>query len=229
MKKLALALSVAAAFTGSAIAADLPARPYTKAPPPPVAAVASWTGCYVGAGGGYGMWDQENTLFRSTAPRDQLTDTFTAGGRGYFGTVQGGCDYQFGVGSQVHHRCLRRLRLLELQGQGGSARDRHRWRREDELGLVGRRPRRLGRRTQVPHLFQRRLYRGDLRSSQLHRDWWTSLWCAGSDSFRTGRLTGAISSAPAMNTRSAFCPACSGKRNTGSRSSTPRPIRSVTS
>ena len=25
--------------------------------------------------------------------------TATAGGRGYFGTVQGGCDYQFGLGS----------------------------------------------------------------------------------------------------------------------------------
>ena len=95
MKTLALALSVAA-FTGSAIAADLPARPYTKAPPPPVAPVASWTGCDVGGGGGDGMWDQENTLFTSVAPRTQITDTFTAGGRGYFGTVQGGCDYQFG-------------------------------------------------------------------------------------------------------------------------------------
>src|SRR5580692_9725648 len=83
MKKLALALSVAAAFSGSAIAADLPARPYTKAPPPPVAPVASWTGCYVGGGGGYGMWDQENTLFTSGTPRVQATDTFTAGGRGY--------------------------------------------------------------------------------------------------------------------------------------------------
>ena len=50
----------------------------------------------MGAGGGYGMWDQENTLFTSVAPRTQITDTFTAGGRGYFGTVQGGCDYQFG-------------------------------------------------------------------------------------------------------------------------------------
>ena len=29
----------------------------------------------------------------------QVTDTFTNGGRGYFGTVGGGCDYQFSVGS----------------------------------------------------------------------------------------------------------------------------------
>jgi outer membrane immunogenic protein len=32
MKKLVLALSAVAAFTGSALAADLPARTYTKAP-----------------------------------------------------------------------------------------------------------------------------------------------------------------------------------------------------
>jgi outer membrane immunogenic protein len=95
MKKLVLALTAAAAFTGSAIAADLPARTYSKAPAP-VAYAPSWTGCYVGGGGGYGLWNQENTLFdTSTTPRTQLSQTTTEGGRGYFGTVQGGCDYQF--------------------------------------------------------------------------------------------------------------------------------------
>ena len=34
MKKLVLALTAVAAFTGSASAADLAARPYTKAPAP---------------------------------------------------------------------------------------------------------------------------------------------------------------------------------------------------
>ena len=46
MKKLVLALSAIAAFTGSAIAADLPARTYSKAPAM-VAPVATWTGCYI--------------------------------------------------------------------------------------------------------------------------------------------------------------------------------------
>lgn len=32
-------------------------------------------------------------------PRILEDGTATAGGRGYFGTVQGGCDYQFGLGS----------------------------------------------------------------------------------------------------------------------------------
>ncbi len=104
MKKLVLALTALAAFTGSASAADLAARPYTKAAPPP-APVVSWTGCYIGGGGGYGLWNQENRDyldpgFRGATTRTALTDTMTTGGRGYFGTVQGGCDYQFGLGSQ---------------------------------------------------------------------------------------------------------------------------------
>ena len=51
------------------MAADMAPRAYTKAPPPPVAVVASWTGCYVGGGGGYGMWNQENTRFDSMVRR----------------------------------------------------------------------------------------------------------------------------------------------------------------
>src|ERR1700716_1182978 len=95
MKKLVLALTAAAAFTGSAVAADLPARTYSKAPAP-VAYAPSWTGCYVGGGGGYGLWNQENTVFSdTTTPRNQRFQTTTEGGRGWFGTVQGGCDYQF--------------------------------------------------------------------------------------------------------------------------------------
>jgi outer membrane immunogenic protein len=97
MKKMLFALAALAAFTGSASAADLPARMPMKAAPPPLP-VASWTGCYVAGGGGYGMWNQENTEF-TDIPRVQTTYTKTDGGRGYFGTVQGGCDYQFGLGS----------------------------------------------------------------------------------------------------------------------------------
>jgi len=95
MKKIVIALTALAAFTGSASAADLGARPYTKAPAAPVAYAPSWTGCYIGAGGGYGMWNQENTQFVDGPPRVRLQDTHTNGGRGYFGTVGGGCDYQF--------------------------------------------------------------------------------------------------------------------------------------
>jgi outer membrane immunogenic protein len=96
MKKLAFALvAVAATFTtGSAFAADL--RPAVKAPPPAPVAVANWTGCYISGGGGYGLWKQENTDYLDGPPRVRITDTYTAGGDGWFGTVGGGCDYQFG-------------------------------------------------------------------------------------------------------------------------------------
>jgi outer membrane immunogenic protein len=109
MKKLALALSAVAAFTGSAIAADLPARPYVKAAPVAYVPAPSWTGCYVAGGGGYGMWNQENTTYeRSNTEgvsnlsgiREQVSGTQTNGGRGWFGTVQGGCDYQFAAAGQ---------------------------------------------------------------------------------------------------------------------------------
>jgi outer membrane immunogenic protein len=41
-----------------ALAADLPARTYTKAPPAPLAAVYDWTGFYIGGNGGYG-WSRD--------------------------------------------------------------------------------------------------------------------------------------------------------------------------
>jgi outer membrane immunogenic protein len=94
MKKWVLALTAVAAFTGSAVAADLPARIYSKAPPP-TGSIVSWTGCYVGGGGGYGLGNQENTAFTNGPPSVQFSATTTTGGRGYFGTLGGGCDYQF--------------------------------------------------------------------------------------------------------------------------------------
>jgi hypothetical protein len=55
-----IALGVAA----PASAADLAARPYTKAPPPMVAAIYDWSGFYIGANGGWGSshkcWDITN-------------------------------------------------------------------------------------------------------------------------------------------------------------------------
>jgi outer membrane immunogenic protein len=45
-----LALGIAA----PASAADLAARPYTKAPPPMIAPIYDWTGFYIGANGGWG-------------------------------------------------------------------------------------------------------------------------------------------------------------------------------
>jgi outer membrane immunogenic protein len=90
MKKILLALSVVAAFTGSAPAADLAARPYTKAPVMPVA--PSWTGFYIFGGAGGGIWDADShTNFNGVA---QTLDQ-RVGGDGWFGTVGIGYDWQF--------------------------------------------------------------------------------------------------------------------------------------
>ena len=53
MKKLFIMAASVALASASADAADMAARPYTKAPPPAIAAVYDWSGFYVGANAGY--------------------------------------------------------------------------------------------------------------------------------------------------------------------------------
>jgi outer membrane immunogenic protein len=94
MKKLVLALTAVAAFSGSASAADLAARPYTKAAPMP-APIANWTGFYIFGGGGGGLWDADSNVvsFPAGIP---ITRDQRMGGHGWFGTVGAGYDMQFG-------------------------------------------------------------------------------------------------------------------------------------
>lgn len=70
------------AVSGVANAADLPPRPYTKAPPPVTAPaiVYNWTGFYIGGHLG-GAFSGDNSLQGSDAR--------------FMGGVQGGYDYQF--------------------------------------------------------------------------------------------------------------------------------------
>src|ERR1700678_3910028 len=91
-RALFIAFALAAAIPGSALAADLPlpAEPVYKALPPPV---YNWTGCYIGGGGGYGMWNQDSHVNSPAGVPISLTTT--NGGRGWFGQGQAGCDYQF--------------------------------------------------------------------------------------------------------------------------------------
>jgi outer membrane immunogenic protein len=77
---------------GAASAADLPARTYAKAPM--MAPVYNWTGFYINAGGGYGMFDADTSTV-ATATGLPLTTTQRMGGNGYFGTVGAGFDWQF--------------------------------------------------------------------------------------------------------------------------------------
>jgi outer membrane immunogenic protein len=93
MKKFLLAMTAAAAFTGSAFAADLPARTYTKAPPPPMVAT-NWTGFYIFGGAGGGLWSAEDNL-RDAATGVDLTRDQRNGGYGFVGTAGLGWDYQF--------------------------------------------------------------------------------------------------------------------------------------
>jgi outer membrane immunogenic protein len=91
MKKTLITSAIfSALIAGTAMAADMSVKaPILKAPP----MVYNWTGCYLGGGFGYGMWNQDN--FAETDPAGVgLTSTVTTGGRGWLGTGTFGCDYQ---------------------------------------------------------------------------------------------------------------------------------------
>jgi len=95
MKKFVMAFAAVAAFSAPAIAADMAAKAPMRAAP--VAYAPSWTGCYVGGGGGYGLFDIETQQINGAGvPLNRPVDQ---GGRGWIGTLQAGCDYQFPMGS----------------------------------------------------------------------------------------------------------------------------------
>src|SRR5687768_13986982 len=92
MKKLILALSAVAALTGPALAADMAARPYTKAPP--VVAAVSWTGRWISGGGGYGISRTDRDSRDFVAPNAINVQNNTSGSDGWLATAGVGCDYQ---------------------------------------------------------------------------------------------------------------------------------------
>ena len=96
MKRLFTAsLTGLALLSGSALAADLPPAPQVYKAPPVMAPAYNWSGFYLNAGGGYGMWNADTQVFLpGGACLTCVVDTF--GGRGYFGTVGGGYDFQVG-------------------------------------------------------------------------------------------------------------------------------------
>src|SRR5271167_559161 len=91
MKKLLIALSTLAAFTGSAMAADM--APQTYRAPPPMVPVYSWTGFYIFGGVGGGLWNA-NTFTRVTPGGAALSINQNQGGNGWYGTVGAGYDWQ---------------------------------------------------------------------------------------------------------------------------------------
>jgi outer membrane immunogenic protein len=101
MKNSKLILSAAVAVSailgiGSASAADLAARTYTKAPAPVAVMAYNWTGCYLGGniGGGWAKTQQSRIgLVNGTVFPAQ--DYGSGTGSNFIGGVQVGCDYQF--------------------------------------------------------------------------------------------------------------------------------------
>jgi outer membrane immunogenic protein len=86
MKKILIATAVAIAMSGAASAADMSMPMKARAAPP------------LAGGGGYGLWNQSHFNFdTATGAVNSLEQT--AGGRGYYGEVGGGCDYQFSLGN----------------------------------------------------------------------------------------------------------------------------------
>jgi outer membrane immunogenic protein len=100
MKKIALAVVAASIMSGSAAsAADLARQAYTKAPPPVLAPVYSWTGFYVGGNIG-GGWSEDSGATRCTeagvvnGPSCQNVPGGTINGSGVIGGVQAGYNWQ---------------------------------------------------------------------------------------------------------------------------------------
>ena len=91
MQRWLLGTAAALAMAAPAIAADLrpSAPPIVKAPPAPIG--YNWTGCYVKGGGGYGLYNSDSFSIDGGS-----SSNVTNGGQGWFGTVGGGCDVQFG-------------------------------------------------------------------------------------------------------------------------------------
>lgn len=144
MKKSILGLVVTGALVaGPAMAADLgmPVKaPY--APPPPA---VSWTGCYIDAGGGYGMWNQ-NAYGETDPGLAPLTNTFSSGGQGWLARFGGGCDYQFGLGglgnfvvgafADYDFMDLHSNNFADVSGLGGTEKESGAWYAGGRLGYL---------------------------------------------------------------------------------------------
>ena len=95
---------VAMGFAVPASAADLGARPYTKAPPPMVAAMYDWSGFYLGLNGG---WGSSRKCWDFTTPA------------GVFVGAEGCHDATGGVvGGQVGYRWQSAAWVFGIEGQG---------------------------------------------------------------------------------------------------------------
>ena len=109
MKKFLLGTVALVAFAAPAAAADLAARPYTKAPPPMIATVYDWSGFYIGVNGG---WGTSQNCWTNTA----------AGGVAVAPATEGCHDADGGtVGGQIGYRWQAGNWVFGLEAQGNWA------------------------------------------------------------------------------------------------------------
>jgi outer membrane immunogenic protein len=93
--KSIFAALISVAIAGPAFAADLPAAPYHKAPPPPPA-VYNWTGLYFGGHIG-GIWADETSTNATTTPLALAGTQVSTTNDGFLGGGQIGLNYQLGI------------------------------------------------------------------------------------------------------------------------------------
>jgi outer membrane immunogenic protein len=80
MKKLLLITTGLVALCSPVLAADLAARPYTKAPPMVAAAIYDWSGFYIGVNGG-GGWSHDSSSVLGVGNGSHDASGGTAGGQ----------------------------------------------------------------------------------------------------------------------------------------------------
>jgi outer membrane immunogenic protein len=131
MKKILLGGAVAMLGIAPALAADMAPR-YTKAPPPVMAAVYSWTGFYVGGNVGYSWFDRNSTLantetvafFAPAIAAGALPSIYGVNPRGWLGGGQVGYNWQagmwvFGVEGDIQGADIKGSAILNTTGIPG--------------------------------------------------------------------------------------------------------------
>ena len=107
VKRIAAGILALAALSGSAVAADMAPR-YAKAPPPVIAPVFSWTGCYIGGYVG-GVWGDRTTRATDVNSYNGPDTWYYNVSSDFIGGGTLGCNWQF-AGSPF---------VLGIEGEGG--------------------------------------------------------------------------------------------------------------